>query len=207
MRILRAWHGFTSSGSPIIDVKDVPLDWSGLATLSGPSGSGKTTLFRLLSGWYDDDRTVCEFDPPLDRFRQIRFIGAQDSLLPWRSVEGNLRFHGFPPAVIDSVLTGVGLNPEIRSRPVYEMSYGMYKRIELLIAIAEKPELLLLDEFFSSIDDIAKTVIRDYVLSARPQYPTWIIAHEENLRRWLSPVSYSLVVNQERRCVVGIKRL
>lgn len=206
MKIIRAWHSFGESVPPIIDVKDTPLDWSGLATLSGASGAGKTTLFRVLSGWYDNDRTICEFDPPLNRFHHVRFIGVHDSLLPWRSVEGNLRFHGFARATIDSALTEVGLYPEIRSRPVYELSYGMYKRIELLIAIAEQPELLLLDEFFSSIDDAAKTAIRDYVLSARPRHGTWVIAHEEPLRRWLSPVSYSLVVDQIRRCVVGIKR-
>jgi ABC-type nitrate/sulfonate/bicarbonate transport system ATPase subunit len=203
---MRAWHTFNGSASPIVDVEDTPLDWIGLATLSGKSGSGKTSLFRVLSGWYDDEQTVCKFDPPLDRFRHVRFIGAHDSLLPWRSIEGNLQFRGFTSESIDSALREVGLRPEIRSQPVYELSYGMYKRIELLIAIAERPELLLLDEFFSSIDGAAKTAIRDYVLSARPQQRTWVIAHEENLRRWLSPVSYSLVVDGVRRCVVGIKR-
>lgn len=206
MRIVRAWHTFAGSASPIIDVEDAPLDWKGLATLSGPSGSGKTTLFRVLSGWYDDARTICEFDPPLDRFRDVRFIGAHDSLLPWQSVESNLRFRGFASAAIDSALTDVGLTPEIRVRPVYELSYGMYKRVELVIAVAERPEFLLLDEFFSSIDDDTKTAIRNYVLLARPERRTWVIAHEESLRHWLSPVSYSLVVNRARRCVVGIKR-
>src|SRR5207253_1208650 len=121
---------------------------TGIATLSGPSGSGKTTLFRVLSGWFDDDRTLCEFDPPLDRFRDIRFIGVHGSLLPWRSVESNLRFRGFSVERIDSVLKAVDLPTNIGSRLVHELSYGMYKRIELLIAIAEKPTLLLLDEFF-----------------------------------------------------------
>jgi len=207
MRILRAWHTFTRSESPIIDIENVPLDWNGLATLSGPSGSGKTTLFRVLSGWYDDDRTVCEFDPAIDRLRQVRFIGAHDSLLPWLSVERNLRFRGFLVEGVGSALEEVGLDREIRSRPVYELSYGMYKRIELLIAIADQPDLLLLDEFFTSIDDEAKTAIRDYVLLARPQYQTLVIAHEQNLRNWLSPVSYSLVLDQARQCVTGIKRL
>ena len=78
----------------------------------------------------------------------------------------------------------------------------MYKRVELIIAIAEEPELLLLDEFFSSIDDTAKVVIRDYVIWAHPLNRTWVIAHERDLRRWLSPISYSLVMDKERRCVV-----
>src|SRR5689334_19629451 len=154
MRIARAWHKFPASSAPIIDIQNLSLSWSGLATLSGPSGSGKTTLFRVLCGWYDEPhQTICEFDPPLDRFRCVRFVGAHDSLLPWQSVEGNLRFHGIAPSDIKSALSDIGLNPEISSSAVYELSYGMYKRIELLIAVAEEPELLLLDEFFSSIDD------------------------------------------------------
>jgi ABC-type nitrate/sulfonate/bicarbonate transport system ATPase subunit len=204
--IKRARYVFPDSASPIVDIEDVALDWHGIATLCGPSGSGKTTLFRVLSGWLDDCQTVCEFEPQLDRFRQVRFIGVHGSLLPWRSVESNLRFRGFSAEKIDSLLTTVDLPTDIRSRYVYELSYGMYKRVELLIAIAEKPKLLLLDEFFSSIDDHAKTAIRDYIMAERPQRRTWVIAHEEDLRRWLSPTSYSLVVDSHR-CVAGIKRL
>jgi ABC-type nitrate/sulfonate/bicarbonate transport system ATPase subunit len=207
LTITHARHIFAGSASPIIDVENVSLDWNGIAALSGPSGSGKTTLFRVLSGWFDDERTTCEFDPPLDCFRQVRFIGVHGSLLPWRSVEGNLEFRGLTSSRIDSVLAAVGLPSEVRLRPVHELSYGMYKRVELLIAIAEKPNLLLLDEFFSSIDDYAKMAIRDYILSERPQHRTWVIAHEENLRRWLSPTSYSLVIDSSRRCVTGIERL
>lgn len=206
LKIRKAYHVFDGSPSPIIDIENVPLDWSGIATLSGPSGSGKTTLFRVLSGWLDDDQTVCTLDPPLDRFRQVRFIGVHGSLLPWRSVESNLRFRGFSPTIIDAALEAVDLSPEIRSRPVHELSYGMYKRIELVIALAEKPDVLLLDEFFSSIDDSAKEAIRNYVLMERAQRRTWVIAHEGDLRHWLSPTSYSLVIDQSRKCVTGVKR-
>ena len=110
LRIVRALHSFPGSPSPIVDIKEAPLDWRGMATLSGPSGSGKTTLFRVLCGWYDQEETVCEFDPPLDRFCKVRFVGAQDSLLPWRSVESNLRFRGFLSAQIDTALAEVGLD-------------------------------------------------------------------------------------------------
>lgn len=203
----RAYHLFDGSALPTIDLANVPLDWTGIATLAGPSGSGKTTLFRVLSGWFEGNRTICEFDPALDCFRRVRFIGVHGSLLPWWSVERNLEFRSFPRSRIDSALETVGLPRDVRTRSVHELSYGMYKRIELLIAIAEEPDLLLLDEFFSSIDDFAKNAIRDFVMEQRPRKLTWVIAHEVDLRRWLGPNSYSLVIDSSRRCVTGIERL
>ena len=86
----------------------------------------------------------------------------------------------------------------------YELSYGMYKRVELAIAIYDKPELLLLDEFFTSIDDLTKTSVVSYISRNRPNAKTLVTAHEEDLRKHLTSTHFSLTLDKETNCVVGI---
>jgi ABC-type nitrate/sulfonate/bicarbonate transport system ATPase subunit len=205
MKVKRAYFRFPTTSHPIIDLTNVDLSWVGIATLSGPSGSGKTTLFRLLAAWYDSPQDVCVLEPTIDRYRDVRFIGAHESLVPWKSVMANMTYRGMSADDARSVLQEFALPDTIGRQPVYELSYGMYKRVELAIAIAEKPALLLLDEFFSSLDDDTKALIRKYLVVHRPDLQTWVIAHERAVRQWLGHQQFALVLDEATRCVVDIE--
>jgi ABC-type nitrate/sulfonate/bicarbonate transport system ATPase subunit len=205
MKIKRAFHRFNSARTAIIDLSDVHLQWCGLATLAGTSGSGKTTLFRLLSAWYDGEESSCVFDPEIDRYLRIRFVGAHESLLPWRSVGGNFEFRGVQREAAAELLDEMELPLRVLDLRTYELSYGMYKRVELAIAVHDDPELLLLDEFFTSIDDRAKGSIRDYLSRRRCTSKTWVTAHEEELRNSLASTHFSLVLDEVTRCVIGVR--
>jgi NitT/TauT family transport system ATP-binding protein len=204
MNIRHAFHRFDRTRAAIINLSDVDLRWSGLATLAGPSGSGKTTLFRLLSAWYDGPESTCVFEPDIDRYRRVRFVGAHESLLPWRSVGGNFEYRGVSRDKATGMLKEMELSREVLDLPPYELSYGMYKRVELAIAVNDDPELLLLDEFFTSIDEAAKRSIRDYLLQKRGTAKTWATAHEEGLRHWLTGTHFSLALDEATRCVIGV---
>lgn len=204
MRIRRAFHRFGPDLPRIIDLTNVDLNWSGLATLAGPSGSGKTTLFRLMSGWYRGPESACTYDPELNRYREVRFVGAQESLLPWKSVGGNFNYRGISRETAIRALDKMELPREVLNMRPYELSYGMYKRVELAIAVHDQPELLLLDEFFTSIDDAAKVRIREYLSDNRGDRKTWVTVHEQELRNWLSEKHFYLVIDELTRCVTGI---
>jgi ABC-type nitrate/sulfonate/bicarbonate transport system ATPase subunit len=204
MKIRHAFHRFEQASRAIINLSDVDMDWSGLATLAGPSGSGKTTLFRLLSAWYDGPDSICVLEPTLDRYRKVRFVGAHESLLPWRSVAANFKYHGVDRDYMVGSLGEMELPLEVGNLLPYELSYGMYKRVELAIAIYDKPELLLLDEFFTSIDDLTKTSVVSYISRNRPNAKTLVTAHEEDLRKHLTSTHFSLTLDKETNCVVGI---
>jgi sulfonate transport system ATP-binding protein len=202
--IRHAFHRFDSTRTAIITLSDVTLNWSGLATLAGPSGSGKTTLFRLLSGWYDGPESICILEPDIDRYRRVRFIGAHESLLPWMSVGGNFEYRGVSRDMAARMLTEMELPRQVLDLPPYQLSYGMYKRVELVIALHDDPELLLLDEFFTSIDDAAKRSILDYLSRKRAEAKTWATAHEEELRHWLTDTHFALALDKATKCVIGI---
>ena len=149
-------------------VKDVSfvLAAGTIGCLLGPSGCGKTTLLRAIAGFEPvsqgevrlHGRLVSEpsYTVPPER-RRIGMVFQDFALFPHLSVANNVGFglRGQPKAVrrerIDELLELVGLRDAARQFP-HELSGGMQQRVALARAMAPRPEILLLDEPFSSMD-------------------------------------------------------
>jgi len=124
--------------------------------LLGVSGSGKTTLFRLITGLIQPDRG--RISAP-----QTTYMRQEDLLLPWRTIEENLRLYGElgktprPPSrsEIEAILERVGLQG-YGSRFPEELSGGMRQRVALARALLQRHPLMLLDEPFASLDVIVR---------------------------------------------------
>lgn len=115
----------------------------------GPSGAGKTTLLKIIAG------LDAAFDGAVTRERSTRvgFVFQEPRLLPWLSVADNLRLvqPELTEADIEAGLAKVGLPGTAAKYPLH-LSGGMQRRVALLRAFLIKPELLLLDEPFISLD-------------------------------------------------------
>ncbi|MGN6187215.1 MAG: hypothetical protein ACTHQM_26560, partial [Thermoanaerobaculia bacterium] len=93
-----------------------------------------------MSGWFPPAANAeCVFEGAVVPFRDIYFVGAHRSLLPWKTVEANIRMHGPPGLHIASLLNEVGLEDAVAASRPYELSAGMYKRVELVIAVLRDP--------------------------------------------------------------------
>jgi NitT/TauT family transport system ATP-binding protein len=208
MILRRAFWRYPGSGDPIINLANIELAWQGIATLCGPSGSGKTTLFRLLSGWFSEkDPSCCEFDPPLSPVKDVRMVGMHSSLLPWYRVRENIALQCGKRAMedLDANLLRVGLSATVADLYPHQLSLGMYKRVEIIAATLMQPVLLLLDEFFSSMDDEAKRSVLSFVKLLRGDRMTWVVAHEEELRHMLSSLCWSLVLDGQSGVVIDLR--
>jgi NitT/TauT family transport system ATP-binding protein len=139
-----------------------------LVAVVGPSGCGKSTLLRLVAGLVAPSRgrlAVSGLDPPAARRNGLRlsFVFQDPTLLPWRSVRGNVRLpleladspSETREAQIASALEMVGL-ADFASRYPNELSGGMRMRASLARALVIEPHLLLLDEPFAALDDITR---------------------------------------------------
>ncbi|WP_054693102.1 ABC transporter ATP-binding protein [Syntrophomonas palmitatica] len=113
--------------------------------LLGPSGSGKTTFLRLLAGL----ETPTSGSISMNRQR-ISFVFQEPRLIPWRSVKDNLLFVN-PQADVTSILTNLQLSGFEDYLPG-ELSGGMRQRVNLARALISEPDLLILDEAFTSLD-------------------------------------------------------
>ena len=117
--------------------------------LIGPSGCGKSTLLRIIAGL---DRHFDGFVHRPARGR-IGMAFQEPRLLPWRSVEDNVRLAA-PQASgeeLDVLFAQLGL-ADHRAHYPGELSLGLARRTALARAFAVRPALLLLDEPFVSLD-------------------------------------------------------
>lgn len=131
----------------------------------GPSGCGKSTLLRILGGLLvPTEGQVClDGRPLLAPQRQVGYVFQKVSLMPWRSALRNvmlpLEVAGTPRAQAEQqareLLVLVGLEEFGHAFP-RELSGGMAQRVAIARALVSRPEVLLLDEPFGSLDALSR---------------------------------------------------
>jgi ABC-type nitrate/sulfonate/bicarbonate transport system ATPase subunit len=143
-----------------------------LICILGPSGCGKSTILNILSGL--EAPTAGEarlFAKHPDRPSSVGYIFQEPRLLPWRTVQDNLQFVLKPLSLpadeeahrISDALSEVGLSQFAKAYP-YQLSGGMQSRVAIARALATDPELLLMDEPFSSLDELTARSMRKLFL-------------------------------------------
>jgi NitT/TauT family transport system ATP-binding protein len=140
-------------------------------TIVGPSGCGKTTLLRILAGLETASagRAVVAADDPAKPVNAMVFQG--DSIFPWMNVWNNaaygLHMRHAPRAQVNDVVTHyldrTGLLP-FADRYPHQLSGGMKQRVAIARAFATDPEVLLMDEPFSALDEQNRTLLQDELL-------------------------------------------
>ena len=157
---------------PLVALQDISLRAAvgEFVAVVGPSGCGKSTLLRLIAGLLRPSSGVILVDggPPAAAVtaKRIGYVQQQPALLPWRSVEANIRLagelnRGGDPGRIDvpALVARVGLAGFERALP-HELSGGMQQRVALARALALDPALLLMDEPFGALDEITREQMR-----------------------------------------------
>ena len=165
----------------VLAVKDVSLRFhkGDLISLLGPSGCGKTTVLKMMGGLIPASGGLLELDGKAitGPFPGVGVVFQSPTLMPWRSVLGNVLF---PMEVLGSndrearkraqeILELVGLAGFEQAYP-RQLSGGMQQRVALCRAIIHEPSMLLMDEPFGALDELTRLEMNDLLLDIRHRH-------------------------------------
>ena len=164
---------FPTRSGPFIALDTINLDIpvGCFFMIVGPSGCGKTTLLRILAGLEDHSTGTLEVSRPAANRPGNSMVFQGDSLFPWMTVWENaaygLTMRGRPRAEIKDVvshyLARTGLSRFHESYP-HQLSGGMRQRVSIARAFANDPDILLMDEPFSALDEQNKVLLQEELL-------------------------------------------
>ena len=148
---------------------DLTIDEGQFVSLLGPSGCGKSTLLLMLAGLLEPTGGSVSISgkPVLGPQTEIGIMFQDNTLVPWRTVRGNielqLELRGLSPqdhtARVASLLRSVHLE-DFAQRYPHELSGGMQQRAAFCQAMVHDPQIMLLDEPLGKLDAMTRERIR-----------------------------------------------
>jgi NitT/TauT family transport system ATP-binding protein len=155
-----------------------------LVALIGPNGSGKSTLLRVMAGLLTPDAGTAAIDGrPVDGpDPRVGLVFQEPRLLPWRTTASNvaypLELAGIASlereARVATLLGTVGLGAAASQIPS-QLSGGMRQRAALARTLAFEPQVLLLDEPFSALDELTRERLNLELLAITARTPTTVV--------------------------------
>jgi len=132
--------------------------FEGITAILGPSGSGKTTLLNVIAGFLRQDqgeiilngREISDLPPEK---RRVGYVFQDYALFPHMTVRENLVYGGKENAEEIAEMLGIS---HLLDRQTDKLSGGEKQRVALARSLASKPDLLLLDEPMSSVDELMR---------------------------------------------------
>jgi NitT/TauT family transport system ATP-binding protein len=183
---------FLHRGRPLEALRrlDLRVGRGEFVSVIGPSGCGKSTLLRIVGGLLEPTAGRVHIDGRSPRAAQkdkdIGLVFQDPSLLPWRTVLGNVRLplevnhtdSHRPLFEPQELLELVGLGAFADYHP-HQLSGGMQQRVAIARALVFQPSLLLMDEPFGALDEITRSAMRYELLriwqSARSDRPKTVL--------------------------------
>lgn len=188
-------------------------------TIIGRSGCGKTSALRLINGLNSPDEGKVyvhgEDVSKTDLIRLRRSIGyaiQEVGLFPHMNVRDNI---AYVPSLskmwtkaesrehTTSLLETVGLDPEIAKRYPHELSGGQRQRVGIARALAAKPDILLMDEPFGSVDEITRRSLQTEILRLHKKLGITIVFVTHDINEAILLGSRMLVMDAGRAVQTG----
>lgn len=173
-----------------IDIKDWEILDQGVTVLWGPSGAGKSTILNGLLGFDPDAHISWSFKgkdlsslPPGQR--SLGAVFQESSLFPHMTAEKNILFpvnpkkHSQWKNDFDKLVEKLQIKSILKS-PVSQLSGGEKQRVEIARAMIYRPQILLLDEPFSSLDEQVRKLVRKMIKEVCREFdcPILLVTHD-----------------------------
>jgi branched-chain amino acid transport system ATP-binding protein len=193
-----------------------------IVSIIGPNGAGKTCLVNCITGYYHPQRgrillnghdilgrspnriaklgisrtfqnpTTYPNMTTLDILMAARYMYSRASILEAMFYFGRSRREELANRRIVEQMISFSRIEELRKRPVFTMSYGQRKQVEIARALTMQPKIILLDEPMSGLDDVMKEIVSELILNMHKEGMT-IILIEHDMQAVME-LSHSVIV-------------
>ncbi len=195
--VTKSYHG-----QLILDRVSMEVAANEVTGLLGPSGCGKSTILKMLAGFVQPDSGLVRRGS-----ERVGFVFQEHRLIPWKTAGENVSFSLRASGLAKKealrqtqhMLQRVGLGDCIDHYP-NQLSGGMCQRVSIARALAIEPDILLLDEPFSSLDMELKHNLLDFfrvLVQEHREMTVLYVTHSPSELKGLAHSVYQM--NSERR--------
>ncbi len=186
------WFG----GFRAVDKLDLEVPQGSIVGFLGPNGAGKSTSLRMALGVLSPDQGETYLfgqKPNLDMLKRVGFLpeerGLYKKMSPRQIITYFARLKGMQASAAkkraDELLDMMGLGEFAKSR-VSRLSKGMSQKVQILCALAHRPDFLILDEPFSGLDPVNQQALEDMIVEEHKRgativFSTHVMEHAERL--------------------------
>jgi NitT/TauT family transport system ATP-binding protein len=196
-------------------LEDINLDVSQkqFVALIGPSGCGKSTLIRLIANLIvpsQGEIRISNFHPKQAiENGQIAWMAQSPALLPWLTVEGNLRLaerfqkgKSKQQLSVEQVLKRVGLEGAADQHP-YTLSGGMQQRLALARLLLQDAPIWLMDEPFAALDELTRERLTEELFSLWKDFSPTVLWITHNIHEAIKLSDRILVFSDQPGRIVA----
>ena len=214
--------GLTFGGIKALTSVQFQLRRGKILSIIGPNGAGKTCLINCITGYYRpqkgkirlnghdilglrphqiarlgisrtfQDPTTYPNMTALDILMAARYVHTRASILEALIHFGRSRREEMASRLIAEEMISFAHIEDLRKKPVFAMSYGQRKQVEIARALTMQPDVILLDEPMSGLDDVMKEIVTELILNIHEKGVTIVLVEHD--MQTVMELSHSVIV-------------
>ncbi|MFW5794180.1 MAG: ABC transporter ATP-binding protein [Bacillota bacterium] len=209
-----------NEGENVIDNLSFSVESGQFVTILGPSGCGKTTLLKMINKMisydsgniYLNGRDLADWDKIKLR-RSIGYVIQQIGLMPHLTVKKNINYvlditnakKSLKETKPEELIELVGLSRDMLNRYPRELSGGQKQRIGVARALAANPDIILMDEPFGAVDEIARTSLQDEIINIHKKLKKTILFVTHDIQEAFKLGTKIILMNKGKIVQIGTK--
>ncbi|MCK5128571.1 MAG: ATP-binding cassette domain-containing protein, partial [Clostridiales bacterium] len=209
-----------NSNDKIIDDLSLKVSEGEFVAILGPSGCGKTTLLKMVNRLIEPDSgTILVDGKPTAQWdainlrRCIGYVIQQVGLLPHLTVEENIAYvltlkkedKKIKQERAEYLIDLVGMDVSYLARYPRQLSGGQKQRVGVARALAAEPAIILMDEPFGAVDEIARTLLQDEMLCIHEKLKKTILFVTHDIQEAIKLGSKIVLLNEGKIEQIGTK--
>ena len=198
--------------SPLVHSLSLDLKAGEIVSVLGPTGVGKSTILRLIGNVDGQSRRPKVLGGLYEKSEKLKMgfvFQSLDQLFPWKTALDNVIFpylghksHLKKDEAIrrgTRLLNEVGLGDHMNKYPL-DLSGGMRQRVAIARAMLDRPQILLMDEPFSSLDAITREKLQDLLIDLQVKYKMTVVFITHDIEEALKISQKVLVIDKKGQC-------